>query len=175
MDPDSELDPDVDAQVETFWREACRQTRLVTMPGYFGPSSGAAVRPPAWSFGASPEQADALLELVLSGVKTATASAAHDYAVTGRDAEDEPIPVVGALGIVLDGAGRPRALIETTAVTLTTLDEVGEEHAYLEGEGDRSLTSWRETHERFFATTGSGPVSGDLPVVLERFDVRYQD
>ena len=49
------------------------------------------VPPAAWSFGATPEQADELLDLVLDGTKTATASALWDY-----DADDEPLPEAGA-------------------------------------------------------------------------------
>ena len=30
-------------------------------------------------------------------------------------------------------------------------DEVSKEHAYKEGEGDRSLAYWRDVHEDFFA------------------------
>ena len=47
-------------------------------PTYFGPTALEVVPPPAWAFGADAEQADALLELVLEGAKTATASALRD-------------------------------------------------------------------------------------------------
>ena len=55
-------------------------------------------------------------------------------------------------------------------------DEVDEEHAYLEGEGDRSLEYWREVHERFFTenATHDRGFAPDMPVVLERFRVVYQ-
>jgi uncharacterized protein YhfF len=43
--------------------------------------------PEAWSFGGTPEQADALLALVLAGTKTATAGALWDYEVN-----EEPLP-----------------------------------------------------------------------------------
>ena len=69
--------------------------------------------------GRTPEQADALLALVLDGTKTATASALADYEATG-----EPLPEVGTLGILLDGAGHPRALIETTEVGVVAFGEV---------------------------------------------------
>ena len=32
-----------------------------------------------------------------------------------------------------------------------TFNRVSEEHAWKEGEGDRSLEYWRNTHRRFFA------------------------
>lgn len=43
--------------------------------------------PEAWAFGATPEQADELLALVLDGIKTATASSLQDYRVSG-----DPLP-----------------------------------------------------------------------------------
>jgi uncharacterized protein YhfF len=159
-----------EAEVERFWALARSQARITSMPGYFGPTTLEVVTPPAWSFGATPEQADALLALVLEGTKTATASALWDF-----ESDGEPLPEPGTLGIVLDGAGHPRALIETTDVAVVPFDEVDEEHAFHEGEGDRSLGHWREVHERFFTDhaeheRGFAP---DMPVVLERFRVLY--
>lgn len=154
--------------VESFWDLARFHAKLNTAPSYFGPTTLEVVPPPAWSFGASAEEADALLALVLDGRKTATASAHADY-----EAEGEPLPEPGTLGIVLDGAGHPRALVETTDVRVVPFDEVDAEHAHLEGEGDRSLERWRAEHERFFtehATTGFDP---QMLLVLERFRVVY--
>jgi uncharacterized protein YhfF len=158
----------VSEAVEAYWNLARVRARLNAAPGYFGPGPLESVPPPAWSFGATPEQADELTDLVLDGTKTATASALWDY-----EAEGEPLPAPGTLGIVVDGRGAPRALVETTAVTVLPFDEVDEEHAYLEGEGDRSLARWREVHERFFtehASHGHG-FRPDMPIVLERFRV----
>ena len=156
--------------IEAFWAVARRRARLAVMPGYFGPTPLESVPPPAWSFGATPEQADELLGLVLDGTKTATASSLWDY-----EAEGEELPRAGALGIVLDGSGLPRALVETTAVEVRPFDEVDAEHARLEGEGDRSLAHWREVHRRFFTEHHSHDrgFSTTMPVVLERFAVRY--
>src|SRR5690349_54254 len=100
------------------------------MPGYFGPTPREVLCPPAWAFGGTPELADELLALVLAGTKTATAGALWDY-----EAADEQLPEVGALNILLDGGGRPRALIEITAVAVAPFDQVDAEHAALEGEG----------------------------------------
>ena len=81
---------------------------------------------------------------------------------------------MGDLGIVLDGHGAPLCLIETTRVDVVPFDEVSAEHAFLEGEGDRSLVSWREAHRAFFARflprIGREPAD-DMPVVCERFRV----
>lgn len=161
-----------DAAIAAFWEIAKRRGRLTLIPGYFGPTPEESLPPPAWSFGATPVHADELLGLVLDGTKTATASARWDY-----EAEDESLPEVGTLGIVLDSAGVPRALIVTTDVRVVAFDEVDAEHARLEGEGDRSLEHWRAEHERFFTEHAAHEhgFSRDMPVVLERFEVVYQE
>lgn len=122
--------------------------------------------PEAWAFGATPEQADELLALVLDGAKTGTASSLWDV-----EAESEEVPEVGEMSIILDGRDRPRAVIETTAVETVPFDEVTAEHAWAEGEGDRSLAAWRDIHERFRRGHGLGPrgFSRGMPVVCERF------
>jgi uncharacterized protein YhfF len=160
-----------DAAIGAFWEVAKHRAKLVGIPGYFGPTPVESVPPPSWAFGATPEHADGLLELVLAGTKTATSSALWDF-----DAENEPVPERGTLSIILDGEGRPRALIATTDVRTVPFDEVDAEHAWLEGEGDRSLEHWRDVHERFFTQHASHDhgFTRDMPVVLERFEVLYQ-
>lgn len=156
--------------IENFWQVARRAARISNLPGYFGPSTLEVVTPPTWSFGADPEQADRLLQLVLDGTKTATSSAWEDYEPDG-----EPLPAPGAMGIVLDGAERPRALVVITAVAVVDFDQVDEQHARAEGEGDRTLAQWRRDHEAFFREHdphGRG-MRTDMPVVLERFRVLY--
>jgi uncharacterized protein YhfF len=161
---------EVSDEIHSFWAMASRQARLDNLPGYFGPTPLASVEPPAWSFGATPEQSTELADLVANGVKTATASAAEDYT-----AEGEALPEPGVLGIVLDGEGHPRALVATTDVQVVEFDQVTDDHALAEGEGDRTLASWREGHEQFFRDHdphGRG-FRPDMPVVLERFEVLY--
>ncbi|TDT30847.1 ASCH domain-containing protein [Naumannella halotolerans] len=154
--------------VAEFWAGAHLATRANPLPGYLGVTTGETLPPPTMAFGGTPEQQDALAELIVDGVKTATASALADY-----QAADEPVPSVGDLGIVVDGRGRPRALIRTTAVEVRPFDQVDAEHARLEGEGDRSLAHWQTEHRRFFTEFSHGGFSPDMPVVLERFRVLY--
>jgi uncharacterized protein YhfF len=157
-------------QIDAFWSAARHQTRTNPVPGYLGTYSGEALAPPAWSFGATTEHADELLALVLAGTKTAMSTALWDF-----EHEDEPLPRVGDLSIIIDGAGHPRALIEIVQVDIVAFDEVDAEHAHLEGEGDRSHHHWRDTHQRYFTVHASNDhgFSPDMPVVLERFRVLY--
>ncbi len=161
-----------ESAVESFWALARFHAKLNTLPGYFGPTTLEVVPPPAWTFGGTPELADELLALVLDGTKTATTSALWDY-----ETDESPLPEVGDLSIILDGREHPRALIATTRVEVVPFDQVDAEHARLEGEDDRTLATWREVHRRFFteyAEHGHG-FSEDMPVVLERFHVLYQE
>lgn len=122
--------------------------------------------PLAWAFGATPTHADGLLELVLAGTKTATASSLWDYEAGG-----DPIPEQGELSIILDGAGEPRAVIETIDVRTVPFEQVTAEHAYAEGEGNRTLLHWREVHERYWRKHSENVrgFAADMPVVCERF------
>ncbi len=126
--------------------------------------------PEAWAFGATAAHANELLALVLAGTKTATASSLWDYEHTG-----DPLPEVGWLNIILDGRGIPRALVETAAVDVIPFDEVPESHAFAEGEGDRSLSHWREVHERYWRDHSEAPKGFEpsMPVVCEQLRLLY--
>ncbi|MEQ1866972.1 MAG: ASCH domain-containing protein [Micropepsaceae bacterium] len=117
---------------------------------------------PRWSFGDSPALADELLALVLVGKKTATCCSLSQY-------EDEAwsMPKLGDAWVVLDGAGRPRGVIETTGIEVKPFDEVDAQFAHDEGEGDQSYAYWRAAHEDYF--TRQGRFAPDMLVVCERF------
>jgi uncharacterized protein YhfF len=115
-----------------------------------------------FAFGDTSTLKDELLALVLAGKKTATCGALQDV----KDAQ-EPMPEVGRRDVVLDGAGQPAAVIETTEVRVRRFDEVDEEFARDEGEGDLSLEYWREAHEAYFARNGG--FEPDMELVCERF------
>lgn len=60
---------------------------------------------------------------------------------------------------------------ETTAVEILPFDGVSAEHARAEGEGDRSLATWRAIHERYWRRHAQNPRGFEptMPVVCERF------
>jgi uncharacterized protein YhfF len=124
-----------------------------------------------WSFGNTPEMADELGELVRQGKKTATASLVWIF-----EEGIEPYPEVGDYHIILDGQDRPICIIQTTELVVNAFDEVGQEHAHLEGEGDRSLPYWRDAHWSFFTAECSkiGRVPDlQMPVLCEKFRLVY--
>lgn len=112
-----------------------------------------------FSFGDSPALANELASLVLAGVKTATCWAAVEGLKTA----------VGKRTVMLDGSGRPLAVIKTVELEQRRFDEVDAAFAYDEGEDDRSLASWREAHRRYF--TRLGHYTDDMLLYCERFRV----
>lgn len=126
--------------------------------------------PEAWAFGATTDHADELLRLVASGVKTATASSLWDFETTG-----EEVPLEGSFSIILDGRGVPKAVIRTTKLTVMAFSEVPAEHAYAEGEGDRTLATWRDIHERYWRAhlENDRGFEPDMPVLCEKFEVVF--
>ena len=113
----------------------------------------------SFQFGDSPELADELLELVLSGVKTATCGALRDFA------EAEPMPQVGRRDVVLDGTGRPACVIETTEVTIRRFCDVDTAFAIAEGEGP--YEAWHSGHRAYFERNGG--FDPEMLLVCERF------
>ena len=88
---------------------------------------------------------DQLVAAILSGAKTTTSGLVADY-----ELENEPLPDPGLRQVVVDSAGRPVAVIETTAVRVMRLADVDLAHVLGEGEGDTSVAQWRAGHERFW-------------------------
>ena len=92
------------------------------------------------------EIADELLYLYLCGRKTAGSSLLKDYEYSGED-----LPEPGDYWIILDSRKTPRCIVRTIRVVIHRFDEVPKEVAVAEGEGDRSLSYWRQAHSSFFA------------------------
>ena len=126
----------------------------------------------SFCFGYYEELANELLQLVLTGQKTATTSSYLAYANAG-----EALPKVGDLSIVTDWSGRPAFVIETTQVLTLPFNQMTFDLCRLEGE-DENLASWQENHRQAF--THSGPEEGyvfteEMPVVFEVFRVVYRE
>jgi uncharacterized protein YhfF len=112
-----------------------------------------------FSFGDNPGMADSLAELVLSGVKTATCWAEVEGLKTD----------VGRLTVMLSGAGKPLAVLETIELAPRRFDEVDAAFAFDEGEGDQTLEFWRRAHRNYF--TRNNQYENDMMVYCERFRV----
>lgn len=123
----------------------------------------------AWQFGAEP---DTLAQLVLEGTKTATASAYPLY-----EAENEALPEAGAYSVILNSRDEAVCVIQIKDVYIVPFNKVTAEHAYKEGEGNRSLEYWRNVHQSFFKKwleEANLTFDMDMKVVCEEFEVVYQ-
>ena len=122
----------------------------------------------AWQFG---DDADALANLVLEGTKTATSSAYALYEI-----EKEDLPQEGEYSVILNSKDEAVCVIRNSKVFVVCFKEIGEDHAFYEGEGDRTLEYWRKVHKRFFSeefVEYDLPFSEDMLVLCEWFERVY--
>ena len=120
----------------------------------------------AWSFG---DDADQLAYLVKAGIKTATCSLLRFYHLEG-----ETLPQAGEYNIILDSKDNAVCITRTTKVHIAEFDQVSADHASKEGEGDRTLSYWRNVHRAFFTKELQSigePFSGKEKLVCEEFEL----
>ena len=126
----------------------------------------------AFHFDDNESSANELAQLVLAGRKRATAGLAWAF-----EAASASLPKAGDLSVVTDWAKKPLCVIETLRVDVVAYDEVSEEFAATEGEGDGSLQYWRQVHwasfERRCRRLGRTPEL-KMPVACERFRVIFR-
>jgi uncharacterized protein YhfF len=126
---------------------------------------------PVWYFGDSPALANELGSLVKKGLKQATSTL-----LVEMEMEGEAVPEAGQRSLITNFEGVPLCIIEVILVEIKPFNLVTADFAYAEGEGDRSLESWRAEHHRYFsrrcAVLGL-KFSEELPVVCERFRLVY--
>ena len=122
----------------------------------------------AWAFGEAPDE---LAELVIQGIKTATCSSYDLYQIN-----NEPLPKAGDYSIILNSNEEAVCIIKTKKVYVTEYNQVSADHAFKEGEGDRSLEYWRMVHESFLTNELSSvhrSFDEHTKVVCEEFEVIY--
>ncbi len=90
--------------------------------------------------------------------------------------DNDPLPEVGSYDVVLDSKDQAVCIIQIKKVSVVAFEEVSEEHAFKEGEGDKTLAYWRQVHEDFFKPYYNEyglTFNGDSQIVLEEFEVVY--
>ena len=115
------------------------------------------------------EHADELAQLIIDGKKTATCSAHVLY-----ELENDPLPEVGLYTIILNSKDDPVAIIRTSEVQIIKMNEVPEELALAEGEGDLTFEYWWNGHKKFFTTQLEEhglEFSEDMFLIFERFEL----
>lgn len=123
----------------------------------------------AWPFGAVP---DNLAALVMLGIKYATASLYDLYELDSS----EPMPKEGDYSVILDSRDEAVCVIQTIKLDVVPFDEVDEEQAFGEGEGDKSLKYWRDAHNYFLgeqAREYGAEFNEKSRVLCEKFKLCY--
>ena len=124
-----------------------------------------------WYFGDNEADANELVELVLAGIKRGTASA-----LWAHESDGEPIPKPGDLAIVTNWVGEAKCIIRTTEVNVVPYNEVSEDFAAIEGEGDKSLRHWRNLHWPYFTREMlriERELTDRIPIVCHQFELAF--
>ena len=152
---------EVPAHIDPFWQSFVQSCAEDPTPRFFE----------AFHFDDNEQSANELAQLVLAGKKRATAGLVWSF-----EAASIPLPKVGDLSVVTNWAKTPLCIIETQRVDVVAFDEVSEEFAATEGEGDGSLQYWQKAHRAYFGREchriGRTP-DPKMPIVCERFEVVF--
>lgn len=114
-----------------------------------------------WHFGDNKKMADELFDLVLKGNKTATS-----YLYNKNDKLNT------GFSILANWDKTKKIILQTTKIYKTTFDNVTEEHAFKEGEKDKTLKSWKSIHKEFFSKElllKGIPFNDNIDIICEEF------
>jgi len=100
----------VSEEIDVFWQVARIKGRVADLEPVMGQLRSGTLPPPAFAFSTDPGEADRMAENVLDGSCTELSTPRGEFA------DEEDLPKVGDLAIVLDGGAHPRALIRTVVV-----------------------------------------------------------
>jgi uncharacterized protein YhfF len=117
-------------------------------------------------FGNPGKSRDTILDFLFNGNKRATAGLLEqDYL-----AEGEEIEAVGEFLVVVGNELEPLGKIKITRVEIVRFDEVSDEFALAEAEGDLSGDDFRNSHRAFWEGCGY-EIRDDSQVVCAYFDL----
>ena len=111
-----------------------------------------------WKFGIDNNE---LINLVLSNKKRATSSLFID---------NTNLPVIGEESIICYDDGIFACVVKTIDYKIMKFNEMTEEYAKLEGEGDLSLDYWKKVHYDFFKSIDRS-FNEESKIVFEVFKV----
>ena len=142
--------------IESFWLDYQRACE-VDVPGFA-----------ATALGQTRAVADELAELIVRGIKRAHATLEHDFV-----SDADPLPQPADHLVVLDGRGRPRAIVRNSHVERRHFDEIDDAFAFEAGEGDLTLRWWLTAHRQDFAERAEREgfqVGERVVLILEYFE-----
>ena len=127
--------------------------------------------PPSWYFCDNEIHANACANLVVQKIKQATSSSWWYY-----QKHNEKLPEIDDINVVTDWNGIAKAIIITNKVVNIAFNEITEEYAKIEGEGDKSLAYWKKVHWAFFTREmepfGEKPTE-DMNIICEEFETIF--
>lgn len=153
------------AETQKFWQEACGACGLDPATPHHAGTFAEPVRPERAAF------IDELAQMAADGRKHGTAHMLAQFEHDGI-----PLRLEGDCWIVTTIAGAPLCVVRITDVAVTPYEEVGEEFAACEGEGDLTVRYWRGAHLNYFKAQC---LKWDLewhdrqPIVCEQFELIY--
>lgn len=124
--------------------------------------------PIADSFCNNEKETNELAGLVNRGIKRATASALWTC-----EKLKIKIPKIGDIFVVKDWSGNAVCIVKTIRVTVVPFNQITEEHAAIEGEGDRTLAYWRRVHLKFYKDEFKDlglTFDESMPIIFEEFE-----
>ncbi|MCE1169090.1 MAG: ASCH domain-containing protein [Sphingobacteriia bacterium] len=92
--------------------------------------------------------------------------------------DEEPILNPEDLTILTNYDESRACIIRTKSVIIKKFNEITEEEAMKEGEGDLSLEYWRRVHKEYFEEECKRigrDFSEEMPVAYEEFEIEYKD
>lgn len=118
------------------------------------------------------KDANTCLDLVRKDVKRATS-----HSLLGLQLRQEALPKIGDFSVVTDWSGNAKCIIRTIGVKLVPYFAINQDHARLEGEGDKSLEYWKKTHWEYYTRELSGfnrTPRESMIVVFENFEKLFE-
>ena len=109
--------------------------------------------------------------LIAKGIKTAISSA-HPLYTAG----DKTLPRVGEYCVILNAKKQAVCIVQTTKVYVLPFHKITEEHAVLEGEGDKTLKTWKKSHKKAFTKEMEKidlAFTDETKIVCEQFRLVY--
>jgi uncharacterized protein YhfF len=115
---------------------------------------------------------DELIALYLKGKKYAGSSLVEDFVTAG-----DPLPKVGNYWIVLGSDQSPKLILKTKKIEINKFGKLPERIAIAEGEGDLSLSYWRQVHTALYSPyleKWNVKDINEAHVITEFFEVAYK-
>lgn len=122
-----------------------------------------------WNF---KKEDDYKIDLIIKGQKRGDSYLKDTYEeIFGCDSQE------GKYRVVVDSNGEARCVVRVTRPTEMSFINVRLSHVYLEGEGDRMLSSWRREYKEKFTQeleAKGKEFSNDILVVCDEYAISYK-